>query len=287
MLNITAGNTTTQDDSSDLGYTVQPTVIAAGQAAWGRLKTHQTWNDWRALGAALAVGRTEAMGEAGTNRPFGSKYCEFFKQWLTVNGFSDLDDNRTRARLLSCVENIDAIEAWRTTLEDEKRLKLNHPATVWSAWKRSTGERKEKTHDPAPDLLVAWNKATSEEKKVVFEDSTLNEFLGIMPAPWRSELMRKVVNLGGKRIGEPDSRITKIVQDALAHISVADAPKTSEPVAQSHEPSALDALREANRALHAIGRDLHNVEVILTTKTSTRSENRACTLPASGSQTKH
>jgi hypothetical protein len=75
--------------------------VGKGSAAWQRLKAgaHQTWSDWRLVGAALLVGRQEAMRIACSNSTNGGRYGAAFGYWLRKNGFADLD-KRTRADLL-------------------------------------------------------------------------------------------------------------------------------------------------------------------------------------------
>ena len=91
----------------------------------------------------------------------------------------------------------------------------------------------------------------------------MGEFLRVMPPSWRADLQARVVNLDGKKIGDPDARLSKILRTALSHVAIADSPHTSRPVALSQEHAALVALRTANKALHAIGRDFQEIEIVL------------------------
>jgi len=52
------------------------THIKQGQESWHRHihKGDATWNDWMAIGAALFIGRRDAMAAAETEQPFGSRY---------------------------------------------------------------------------------------------------------------------------------------------------------------------------------------------------------------------
>jgi hypothetical protein len=110
-------------------------IIRIGQEAWSRLG--RSWEDWPAVGEALAVGRHRAMVEANTNQPRGSRYESIFGDWLRATGF-DTVDKSDRKRLLDCIEHRDAIEAWRQTLAANKRRLLNHPATIWRHWQKAT-----------------------------------------------------------------------------------------------------------------------------------------------------
>jgi hypothetical protein len=251
----------------DLGCAAQPSdPIKAGQQAWERLQAHQTWDDWKAVGFALAEGRTRAMAAAKTNQPRGSCYNKIYSGWLGARGFDGLGKS-TRARLLQCMENIDAIDAWLQTLKADRRLKLNHPTTVLSAWKRSTAAPKAKTKKPVPDWVAAWQKTPDGEKTRGLERLRLQDFLTVIPVAWRTELLRRRNNLDS---GTPDSKITTILQTALSNIAAAISPATSEIVAKSQEQAALNALRRLHRALGGLGRDLHDVKIVLTSAKSSK-----------------
>jgi hypothetical protein len=127
-------------DSDTLGCPGQPKsveqVIRAGQEAWKRLSSGLTWSDWVLVGEALQVGQAEAMRTAHTNAPEGRRFNSEIGQWLKANDFDRIDKG-TRSRLLTCLKNRPAIEAWMATLPINKRLTLNHPNTVWRAWQRT------------------------------------------------------------------------------------------------------------------------------------------------------
>jgi hypothetical protein len=60
-------------------------TIAAGQAAWQRLRGNATWEDWRAVGLALHIGREHALRVAKADKPFGQIYVRKFAVWLRQN----------------------------------------------------------------------------------------------------------------------------------------------------------------------------------------------------------
>jgi hypothetical protein len=132
---------------------------------------------------------------------------------------------------------------------------------VLSAWKRATTAPKAKTKKPVPDWVAAWQKTPDGEKTRGLERLRLQDFLTVIPVAWRTELLRRRNNLNS---GTPDSKITTILQTALSNIAAAVSPATSEIVAKSQEQAALSALRGLHRALGGIGRDLHDVEIVLT-----------------------
>ncbi len=135
----------------DFYQTGERDVVARGIEAWTRHKKDNTWNGWMEVGETLDVGRRVAMRQAFTNQPKGKGYNDAYGRWLRENGFI-IDGNKdeslhetTRARLLSCVENRGAIEAWRATLPLRERMRLNHPESVWKKW---SAYEKAKAVDP-------------------------------------------------------------------------------------------------------------------------------------------
>jgi hypothetical protein len=253
-------------------------LIKHGQAAWARLASNHEWGDWCDVAAALAEIRSRALRKAQTNRPQGRRYREAMGPWLRCYGF-DRVDKSTRSRLLECFDNLDGINSWRSTLPLERQLELNHPRIVLTHWKR----RLRPTGDPAgqpaaasgaesskpdADLLAAWKAATDDEKSRALENEKPEGLLQIIPNSLRAELLSRVVRLGGRKVGEPDARISKLARTALSHIAVADRPETGKPAMQGQEHAALVALRAINTALDAIDHDPHDVEIVLVTAKS-------------------
>jgi hypothetical protein len=106
--------------------------VRLGQEAMARLR--RTWDDWIAIGEALQFGQTEVMRAVKTNQPTGFRYEKAMGEWLSANGFKDID-KATRSRLLECVRHRNEIETWRASLTDAERFRFNHPNTVIRKWK--------------------------------------------------------------------------------------------------------------------------------------------------------
>jgi hypothetical protein len=136
-----------------VGCAAQPIneIIAAGQSAWARLNQHESWRNWVAVGKALNCGRAEAMRVARTKQPIGRRYSLAFSDWLGRNGFAGISKS-TRARLFECIDNIEEIEAWRATLKPTKLIRLNHPTTVLSAWRRANEPTDKPADAPMPPV---------------------------------------------------------------------------------------------------------------------------------------
>jgi hypothetical protein len=139
-------------------------AIEIGRQAWKRIKEDSTYNDWMAVGEALDIGRTECMRLARSNEPRGRAYNEAFSQWLTDNGFADIDKG-TRSRLAEIMANRPTIEAWRATLAANERQRINHPSSIWRKWQasRTTPASADKPRIATTDRLQLENIRLQEE----------------------------------------------------------------------------------------------------------------------------
>jgi hypothetical protein len=113
-----------------------PVVVRQGQEAWQRLSRHSTWEDWKQVGAALVVGRAEAMRDGHVNKPKGRSYNAAISAFLKKFGFNGLD-KADRSRLLDVMDHQSEVEGWLSKLESKERQRLNHPASVCRPWKAS------------------------------------------------------------------------------------------------------------------------------------------------------
>ena len=125
--------------------------IMQGKAAWARLKQgSKSWDDWKAVGAALLEGRAIAVRNAGTTSPVGRGYSDAFNEWLTHNRF-DIGPSH-RAKLLVVMGLLPEIEAWRVTLKPLQRARMNHPGVVLQNYRKATSIKPPLEHvsPPAP-----------------------------------------------------------------------------------------------------------------------------------------
>jgi hypothetical protein len=141
----------------------EQSTIRHGQEAWHRLGRDQTWEDWKHVGAALVIGRSGAMREAGVNRPVGRCYKAAFAAWLTKFGFENLD-KADRSRLFAVMDHIHEIETWRATLTPTQRLRLNHPSAVFRKWKSANAIAQNQNRSLSPiEKCRQENSALKEE----------------------------------------------------------------------------------------------------------------------------
>ena len=176
------------------------------RAAWQRLKKEKSWGDWIVVGEGLTMWREDAMREAGTNQPAGGRmgkgYNLAFAKRLADNKLDDMDQG-DRKRLFDCMDNIGPIEEWRRTLPQTTRLKLNHPTTVWRAWRHAmepatapAGEAKPTLRDSVASLSeeLEASRAHAAELQAALDAAakdadlalTIENLCGWVAAQWRN-----------------------------------------------------------------------------------------------------
>jgi hypothetical protein len=135
----------------DVGLTqVSPSIsekVRIGQEAMARQR--RRWSDWMAIGEALQVGRAEVMHDVHTNQPTGRRYEKAMAEWLSTNGFKEIDKG-IRSRLLECLRHRTEIERWLSLLTDGERFRFNHPNAVLRRWKASTTVPDPTAKKPSP-----------------------------------------------------------------------------------------------------------------------------------------
>jgi hypothetical protein len=97
-----------------------------------------------AIGAALLIGRQDAMAAAETEQPIGSRYNSEFGSWLARYHFDNIDkgDSPDRGN-----RHLPAIEAWRATLTQTAYLRLNHPSSIVADLSRTTPSSRGKSRN--------------------------------------------------------------------------------------------------------------------------------------------
>ena len=127
------------------------------------------WEEWIAIGAGLAAGRTLAMLNARVSKPEGRRYSGAFSSWLSGSHYKTMDPD-TRAALLRCHDKADLIEAWRREkLTPPQRLDLNHPRSVWRRYSKSLAEAEPK---PKPDRTPARSKQREQHLEIELHERT-------------------------------------------------------------------------------------------------------------------
>jgi hypothetical protein len=114
-------------------------VVRKGLDAWREINRAESFNGWKAIGAALAVGKAHALRVTGANAAWGRNYSREFSQWMKQHGF-DAMAKSVRSVAIELHENAKAIEAWRATLPERQRRRLVHPLSNVRRWKAASGQ---------------------------------------------------------------------------------------------------------------------------------------------------
>jgi hypothetical protein len=122
-------------------------AIEAGRLAWQRIRENgrRSFDDWLAVARALAIGRSVALQEANTDKPYGSRFTDAMGRWLRQHGLDGIRKSE-RSRALSVLENLPAISVWRAGLDEDGRRQINHPEAIWRGWRRSRAETAAQSH---------------------------------------------------------------------------------------------------------------------------------------------
>jgi hypothetical protein len=199
-----------------MSFIAQPnTSFNVAREAWARLQEHHTWNDWLIVGAALANIQVEAMAAAHTNQAIGKRYCTEIGALLRESGLDGID-KATRSRLLQVMRHRAEVEAWLADPPTAKRLKLNHPQTVFNAWKRDTApESNKKPKANRPELATIWKNAAVEEKRAALEDGGLKLILEAISPALRAEITKQVLKQNTALMPRRDKDATNFLRMGL------------------------------------------------------------------------
>jgi hypothetical protein len=137
-------------------------TIRAGREAWATLNKAGSFEAWKTIGAALAIGKAQALRVTGANRAWGRNYSRVFCDWMREHHFDRMPKS-TRSVAIELHENIDAIEQWRTTLTEKQRRRRIHPLSNVAAWRKATGSRSRtaRADDRVRAAAAAWRRFVS------------------------------------------------------------------------------------------------------------------------------
>jgi hypothetical protein len=131
-------------------------IIRNGQEAWHLTQKTASFENWRAIGQALTIGRNIAVRASGATT--GKHYAKAFYSWADRHGFDGMHKS-DRWAAVDLTENIEAIETWRTTLSEKDRRRLAHPLSNLRAWRRETGQTKTRcANDALKAAEIAWHR---------------------------------------------------------------------------------------------------------------------------------
>jgi hypothetical protein len=127
-------------------------IIRAGREAWATVAKADSFEGWKAIGAALSIGKTHALRASGAEQAWGRNYSLAFSEWIKQHGFEQMPKS-TRSVSIELHENCAAIEQWRATQSEKERRRLIHPLSNVRRWRQATQSKAK------PDALMKAEKA--------------------------------------------------------------------------------------------------------------------------------
>ena len=112
-------------------------IVRAGLDAWQAIGRADSFESWKVIGAALAVGKAHALKVSGAKQAWGSSYSRAFCDWMHRHHFDTMPKS-VRSVAIELHENCAAIEQWRTTLSEKDRRGLKHPLSNVRRWRAAT-----------------------------------------------------------------------------------------------------------------------------------------------------
>jgi hypothetical protein len=102
-----------QDDPKEAAERNATTrTIRAGRDAWEEISRAESFESWKLIGGALAVGKQHALKVTGANAAWGRNCSRAFSEWMKQHGFDKIAKS-VRSVAIESHENANAIEAWR------------------------------------------------------------------------------------------------------------------------------------------------------------------------------
>jgi len=239
-------------------------ILRQAEEAMTRLAKGQNWDDWVKVMRAFDMGRSTAMLEANTNRPFGPRYTAAFGKWLRCHPAFEAVHKTDRSRFLKCFDNLEEINNWRCkNVPPHQLLKLNYPPTVmkhWESWKKKQAGTVSEENEPAPRAeptapgltLEMWKAGSSKIKGQILDYEGRNGLMKLMSAALLAELKDALI---GQEIQAASTsttlavNLTKLLQGALSGVDAADSP-----------------LAKIDAKLKASGRDCRDVLIAIATR---------------------
>jgi hypothetical protein len=162
------------DDARDIKLQAQRLlevrVVKSGLQAWQNIVEAETFESWKKIGAALSVGKQHALAVSGANAPWGRNYCKALNEWTKRNGFGAMKAS-TRSVAIAMNEHIAEITAWRVTLPERQRQRLNGPQQNVRRWRRETANGSKRVEDAQKAAAAAWRKFVRCVDKLSAEDA--------------------------------------------------------------------------------------------------------------------
>jgi hypothetical protein len=135
-------------------------TIRKGRDAFEQITKAESFEAWKAIGAALAIGKAHALRVTGANAPWGRNYSREFGAWIKQHGFDTMRPS-DRSYAIELHENRAAIAAWRDSLPEHKRRRLIGAQANVKRWRATTGRNGRCPQDLRRNAMAAWRRFVS------------------------------------------------------------------------------------------------------------------------------
>jgi hypothetical protein len=134
-------------------------TIKLGYEAWQAIDKAESFSAWCRIGAALSIGKAEALRTTGANRAAGQYYCQAFHRWIVDHGFGTMPHS-DRSHAIALHENLAVITAWRDSLPERKRKHLITAQANVKRWRASLdrGGNSKCPADLKREAMAAWRR---------------------------------------------------------------------------------------------------------------------------------
>jgi hypothetical protein len=208
-----------QDSSEDSPHLTRAGVYQHGFKALRELeedaKKGRTYRKWFSICEALDEARKEALDELGathSNLPthrLGGGYNKVLGAILNREHLnSKIIDAKTRSDAFNVIKHRVEIRKWREGLDPVKRARLNHPTSIWRAFKETLPKKPKKPKKsknrmmPAEPKIESWaqpsgSKPSEQQIERVAEKQAReaeHEAAALEHAPIEREVVVKVIN---------------------------------------------------------------------------------------------
>ena len=171
-------NSTPLDDGKELAVELatqfnEKRIIRRGVDAWAVVKKAESFEGWKAIGAALAIGRKHALETSGASAAIGRRYSAAFSAWLDQTGFPQMS-KPLRSWTLDLNQNILAVlQQWRAPLTDRERKRLTNPQSIVRRWRKDTApiHKAGGAGSPLRTATAAWGRFVVSVRALSLDDA--------------------------------------------------------------------------------------------------------------------
>lgn len=132
-------------------------TIRQGRDAWMTITKSESFENWKTIGTALAIGKAHALKVTQANAAWGRNYSREFSSWLKQYGFTGMRPS-DRSIAIELVENLPSIEQWRNGLPERERHRLRSAQANVRRWRAATTHNGKCPQDIRRDARALWKR---------------------------------------------------------------------------------------------------------------------------------